>query len=417
MTGITNTSSTTAQSEYNEDIYLHGLFEDYTEDREEYRPGGFHPVQLGDHIAENNNQRYRAIGKLGYGGVATVWLCRDNETQAYVALKIIMARESSPYCPELSFLNRDLDFTQPGGSQISLPLRHFWFAGPNGFHLCLVLSVLGPAVDVIWDKFPNPSKISRSIALQIGNGLQFLHRNGIVHGDFRPSNILLRLSGFDALSEEQLATKLGEPQIEELLTISGESLNPSAPKYIVRPWNLMKLNSRHFTTEPCIIDFGESCDLSNPPESLGIPSAYRSPELIFDNSVGIGCDIWAFACTVFEIRVLWKLFGGLADDNGAIIEMVQTLGKLPEPWWSAWEGRERRYHQDGTPKGKNKPVSIQELLDEKESYSPTTKKKVDVGISPEERDMLADLLLQMLKYDPGPRISVETALGHPWFRL
>ena len=53
---------------------------------EEYRPGGHHPVHLGDLFS----QRYKVLRKLGYGAYSTVWLARD---LSYVF--IIPAREIS----------------------------------------------------------------------------------------------------------------------------------------------------------------------------------------------------------------------------------------------------------------------------------------------------------------------------------
>ena len=101
----------------------------------------------------------------------------------YVALKIIIADESSDDCAELRLVqHKDLDFDEPGGEYIALPLDHFYIMGPNGSHLCLVLPVLGPRIPVIWHTLPEPSKTARSIALQVTRGLQFLHRNGICHG-------------------------------------------------------------------------------------------------------------------------------------------------------------------------------------------------------------------------------------------
>ena len=41
----------------------------------DYRPGGFHPVTLGDTLKDG---RYKIHHKLGYGGFSTAWLARDH---------------------------------------------------------------------------------------------------------------------------------------------------------------------------------------------------------------------------------------------------------------------------------------------------------------------------------------------------
>ena len=41
---------------------------------EDYRPGGYHPVHLGDTF---HNGQYKVIRKLGDGAYSTVWLARD----------------------------------------------------------------------------------------------------------------------------------------------------------------------------------------------------------------------------------------------------------------------------------------------------------------------------------------------------
>lgn len=153
---------------------------DDVEDREEYKPGGFHPVHLGDYLRKNN--RFRVIHKLGNEGLATVWLCRDCEKSIYVVLKVIIAGASGDDSPELKLKNRkDLDFEQAGVKHIALSIDHFWVGGPNGSHLCVVLSVLGTRIPDIWSTFSKPSKVLRDIALQVTSGLRFLHRNGVCH--------------------------------------------------------------------------------------------------------------------------------------------------------------------------------------------------------------------------------------------
>lgn len=38
-----------------------------------YRPGGFHPVYIGDVY----NTRYKVLNKIGYGTYSTVWIVED----------------------------------------------------------------------------------------------------------------------------------------------------------------------------------------------------------------------------------------------------------------------------------------------------------------------------------------------------
>src|SRR3569833_2601934 len=47
----------------------------HVEAKDHYRPGGFHPVHIGDKLDEDT--QFHVIHKLGHGGYGTVWLCRD----------------------------------------------------------------------------------------------------------------------------------------------------------------------------------------------------------------------------------------------------------------------------------------------------------------------------------------------------
>ena len=162
----------------------------------------------------------------------------------------------------------------------------------------------------------------------------------------------MRLTGFDELSEDELIKQLGEPNKEPLLTVSGESPAPSGPEYLVEGLSLDRLDARFISDQVSIIDFGESYDMHSPPEDLGITASFRSPELLFDNAIGVGCDLWALACTIYEVRTRSPLFENFIDDDDEVImQMVPLLGKLPKPWWSSWKARGQWYEEDGTPLG------------------------------------------------------------------
>lgn len=148
------------------------------EDLENYEPGGFHPVHLGD---KYDHERYLIVHKLGFGGFSTVWLAEDVITKHWVALKIIVARESPTY-EARSVIARSLDI--PESRLFASVSRMFWIDGPNGRHLCLVLPALGPSLSNlskgIYSRL-NPT-FARHASLQAAQALVQLHSNDLCHG-------------------------------------------------------------------------------------------------------------------------------------------------------------------------------------------------------------------------------------------
>jgi serine/threonine protein kinase len=55
-----------------------------------YRPGGYHPVHLGDAFS---NGRYRVFRKLGDGSFATVWLAVDSMYAYFSTLNVCFIAE------------------------------------------------------------------------------------------------------------------------------------------------------------------------------------------------------------------------------------------------------------------------------------------------------------------------------------
>ncbi|KAI9841135.1 MAG: hypothetical protein M1837_000979 [Sclerophora amabilis] len=400
-----------------------GDFEDREEDREEYGEGGFHPVHLGSLVGEN--ERYRIMHKLGYGGFATVWLARDSVANRYVALKIMKARESenqlSRHLKSLANLQGP-EANHPGKQYIAMSLDHFHIEGPNGSHLCLVLPVLGPRITNrrILEKSSGQAK--RKMARQAAEGLEFLHANGVGHGDFKPSNILLQFIDLDSWTEQEVFQRFGEPKTDPVVTASGEAPGPAAPSYIVRPCFTATPDQQFLKDQIMIIDFGEAFDLKAPPKGLGTPVGYCSPELLFDNCVGMASDIWALACTLYEIRTglaLFQMFFGDADE--VIQQIVQVLGRLPDPWWGKWEGRGNSFDDDGNPRRSSttgdflaQVYTFPDLITE-ENTGMTPGSEGSREIPAEEVEALSDLLRKMVKYQVEDRITVAEALTHPWF--
>jgi serine/threonine protein kinase len=241
------------------------------------------------------------------------------------------------------------------------------------------------------------------------------------------------------------------------VTTSGESHNePTAPQYLVYPiiWDdveLSAIGTNSITDKACVIDFGESFDVLDPPSDLGIPQIYCSPEYVLDKNVGISSDIWALGCTLFEIRTGRRLFDTFDDDmDEHLCKLALILGKFPEPWWStAWEARKEFFEdnadangraveirRDAEPMGavaypahgedrteisiiqQPEPRSLQDALAPGLFYeSRHGPGGVRRGIFREEIDLFSELLMMILKYAPKERLTAKTALDHAWFKL
>lgn len=78
-------------------------------------------------------------------------------------------------------------------------------------------------------------------------------------------------------------------------------------------------------------------------------SHYPTPSPKFYSTPNFTSETWSLACTLSEIRAGAQLFASFNTQDEILRQIVQTLGKLPEPWWSAWEARSRVFDEEGRP--------------------------------------------------------------------
>jgi len=207
------------------------------------------------------------------------------------------------------------------------------------------------------------------------------------------------------------------------------------------------VDTQFISRESCLIDFGESFEISQPLDDLGIPGPYRSPELILDKKASFGSDIWALGCSLFEIRTGRKLFSPFDDeDNEYLDAFVQVLGRLPEPWWpTTWEDRRKMYKDEvdehglvvaalaSEPGNNDQGKKARTIHPSVAANARSLKDKIAPGlwymsdhrpsgdrhrdISQTEQKVFAELLRRLLEYKPEARISAEDAINNEWFRL
>lgn len=139
-----------------------------------YRPGEFHPVEIGDRFQE----RYRVVHKLGYGSYSTIWLIRDEYTAKHVAMKIGTADHGPKEVKVLSRLTASIvDYGDVGIKLISSMTDYFTIDGPNGTHPCLVIATarcnLADAAEAA-EYSPFTLSVARSVSARVYREIVFL---------------------------------------------------------------------------------------------------------------------------------------------------------------------------------------------------------------------------------------------------
>ncbi|KAI1291383.1 kinase-like domain-containing protein [Xylaria venustula] len=400
-----------------------------------YNKGGFHPIHLGGVL----NDRFEVVHKLGSGGFGIVWLCLDRQLEKWRAVKIMTADHSSDSAETRTstFLKENCTLEDLDQNHIALPLEEFWIEGPNGRHLCLVMELYGPLVSnwrLDQDNLkPSTRETSTEICGQITQALAFLHSKGICHGDYRPSNILMKLDqdALHELDQAQVAELLGEVNAYPVRTKSGASPRPKGPEYCV--FNVSdSWCEKLLIPEIVVVDFGESFLIENPRTRTGIPTHYAAPEVLFNQEVGVGVDLWSLGCTLYEVRTREQLFGNRFWSNGfsrVIYEMEIFLGPLVKSYREIWdrEGCEgpadilKRFEGNKMTESGYDDIMEATVGAEREQFhyfrgEDGTKPPIKYRYERQEVLALADLLKSLIKYSPEERMEAERVLQHRWLQ-
>lgn len=264
-----------------------------------------------------------------------------------------------------------------------------------------------------------------------------LYRLLTIFTDLTSSNVLFRLRD-DAQywSDVEVIKILGKCELDEVYTSDGSPAQPHAPEYIIEAIEDSRLCSSSLLREDIVlIDFGQSFFAdSRPPNHIpGIQVHYLAPETYFDRTAGFASDIWALACLLFEIRTGYTPFDdwfGSVDQT--FKEVVQTLGRFPDPWWAAWEARTQWFDEAGALKPCEEQAEqsvivaqatslLEKLREVGQRGNPPSGddgdmiEKMGMKMDEDEIVLMEDLLRRMLRYQPEERITIKDVLNHPWF--
>ena len=173
--------------------------------------------------------RYRIQRKLGAGGMANVYLAEDQELGRRVAIKILDDRHAA----DEQFIER---FRREAKNAAALSHPNIVSIYDRGeaegtYYIAMEFLDGRSLKELIVSRGPAPVSVAIDYARQILAALRFAHRNGIVHRDIKPHNVLVDGEGRLKVTDFGIA-RAGASQMTEVGSIIGTAqyLSPEQAK-------------------------------------------------------------------------------------------------------------------------------------------------------------------------------------------
>ncbi len=143
---------------------------------------------MSDPLISQTLGNYEIVGKLGKGGMATVYRARQRNMQRDVAIKVMSADLAAD--PEfVARFEREAHVIARLEHPRILPVHDFGHEGEL-FYLVMRL-VEGESLYYRLKRGPLPLKTAARYLTQIAEALDYAHAEGVIHRDLKPNNILI----------------------------------------------------------------------------------------------------------------------------------------------------------------------------------------------------------------------------------
>ncbi len=137
--------------------------------------------------------RYKIEEKIGTGGMAYVYRAKDIKLERNVTLKVL----KEEYSNDENFRER-FNTEARSAAKLSHPniVNAYDFGEDNGICYIVMEYIHGDALKkIIHDNGPLDEIVALSISVQMASALAHAHKNGVVHRDIKPQNILISVDG------------------------------------------------------------------------------------------------------------------------------------------------------------------------------------------------------------------------------
>ncbi|MDA2935056.1 serine/threonine-protein kinase [Acidobacteria bacterium AH-259-D05] len=241
---------------------------------------------------------YKVIEKIGQGGMGEVYLAEDSRLERKVALKILPQHLS-----ERADLRERFEREARAVSSLNHPhiCTLYDIGEQDGIHYLVMEHLEGETLAARLEKGALPLEQTLEYAIQIADALDKAHRQGVVHRDLKPGNIMLTKSGAKLLDFGLAKLRATEAPQENLSALPTEQANLTAEGTI-----------------------------------LGTLQ-YMAPEQLEGKETDSRTDIFAFGAVVYEMATGKKAFEGKSQASliAAIMEKdpppITSLQEMTPP--------------------------------------------------------------------------------------
>jgi eukaryotic-like serine/threonine-protein kinase len=162
--------------------------------------------------------RYRVLGRLGVGGMATVYLAEDSSLGRKVALKVMAER----YAEDGEFVERFRREAQAAARLNHPNIIAVYDRGEADGRPYIAMEYLQGRTlkQVIQKEGPLSPERAIAVTMQVLAGLRYAHEHGVVHRDVKPHNVLVGDDGRIKVTDFGIA-HAGDPQMTEVGSIVG----------------------------------------------------------------------------------------------------------------------------------------------------------------------------------------------------
>ncbi|HYB31397.1 MAG TPA: protein kinase [Solirubrobacteraceae bacterium] len=165
--------------------------------------------------------RYRIEGRLGVGGMSTVQLAFDQRLERYVAIKLLAEHLADDPTFVSRFRREALAAARLVHPNI-VQVFDFGFDERQRQHFIVMEHVSGHScAELLRDHGPMDVEQAVDVITQACRGLDYAHRNGVVHRDVKPGNLLVSDSDVVKLADFGIARATDQSSITQVGSVLG----------------------------------------------------------------------------------------------------------------------------------------------------------------------------------------------------